>query len=189
MTTATPLAPAPVRSHRFRLAETHASDLVSAACYRGTKNIGVVAVVVAELELGNIQRHVLGADLMERADHATLEDRPEALNRVRVHSADNVFFRAVANGSVRKLFPECVVSPHVIGGEQTDLVRDGFTNEAGQSLAVEMLYDPRNNIALALDCTNDADLAGAAATRTAIALIPMLIAGLSADIGFVHFDD
>src|SRR6202166_1184832 len=93
--TAVPIAPAPVCWPLSSLAETVTSDHASAACYRHPENIGVVAVVVAELELGNVQRHVLGTDLMERADHATLEDRPEALNRVRVDCANNVFFRAV----------------------------------------------------------------------------------------------
>jgi hypothetical protein len=186
---AIPVAPALVRWPRSSLAETDASDHASAACYRHPENIGVIAVVVTEFKLGNVQRHVLGADLVECANHAALEDAPKAFNRVRVNRADNVFLRAVANGSVRKLFPEPVVSPHVIGGEQADLVRDGFTDEAGQSLAVETLYDPRHDIALALDCANDADLAGAGPARTAITLIPMLVAGLSADVGFVHLDN
>ena len=55
-----------------------------------SKNVFVLPVVVAELKLRDIQRQVLGADLVEGADHAALEDRPETLNRVRVDRADDV---------------------------------------------------------------------------------------------------
>ena len=44
----TPTALVPSRWQRSQLAETVASDHVSATCYRGTEDIGVHAVVVAE---------------------------------------------------------------------------------------------------------------------------------------------
>jgi hypothetical protein len=188
--TATPIAPVRVRWPRSSQAETDASDHASAACYRRPENIGVVAVIISELKLRDVQRHVLGADLVECADHAAFEDRPEAFNRVGVDRADNVFVSAVPNGSVLGIFAaQRVVSAQVVSGKQAHLVRDGFANEAGQSLAVEPLYNPRNDVALALDCANDTDLAGAGPARAAIPLVPMLIAGLSADVGFVNLDD
>ena len=61
--TAIPIA---LRSARWRhssLAETDASDLVSAACYRGPEHVGVKAVIVPELKLGNVERHIFGAHL------------------------------------------------------------------------------------------------------------------------------
>ena len=63
---------------------------------RFAENVSVVAVVVAELELRDIQRQVLGADFVERANDAALEDRPEAFNRVGVDRADDVFVRGAA---------------------------------------------------------------------------------------------
>jgi hypothetical protein len=45
---------------------------------RRPKDVPVVPIVVAELELGDIQRHVLGTHLMKRAHYAALEDRPKA---------------------------------------------------------------------------------------------------------------
>jgi hypothetical protein len=48
------------------------------------KNVRVLAVIVAELKLRNIERHIFGADLVERANDPAFEDRPEALNRIRV---------------------------------------------------------------------------------------------------------
>src|ERR1700726_2475107 len=72
------IAPAPVCWPLSALAETVTSDHASAACYRGPENIGVVAVVVAKFKLGNVQRQILGANFVERADHAALEDAPKA---------------------------------------------------------------------------------------------------------------
>jgi hypothetical protein len=48
------------------------------------------AIVIAKLKLRDIERHILFADLVERADDATLEDRPAAINRLSVDRADNV---------------------------------------------------------------------------------------------------
>jgi hypothetical protein len=39
-----------------------------------SENIGSLAIVVPELKLRDIQRHVFAADLVEGADHAALED-------------------------------------------------------------------------------------------------------------------
>ena len=55
------------------------SFCASAPCYRLSENVGVVAVVVAELKLRNVQRQILGADLVEAADDAAAEPtEPEA---------------------------------------------------------------------------------------------------------------
>jgi hypothetical protein len=83
---ATPIAPLSFRWRRYRLAETDASDLVSAACYRRIENIGVRAIVVPELKLGNVKWEIFFAHLVECAHNAAFEYRPEALNRVRVNA-------------------------------------------------------------------------------------------------------
>lgn len=56
-------------------------ELVLASRNRCAENIGVEAIIVAELELCNIQRHVFAADFVEAADDAALEDRPKSFNR------------------------------------------------------------------------------------------------------------
>jgi hypothetical protein len=63
------------------------------------ENVRVCPVIVAELERRDIQRHVLGADLVEATDNTALEDQPEAFNRIRVDRADNVL-RGVALAGV-----------------------------------------------------------------------------------------
>jgi hypothetical protein len=53
-----PIALVLYRWRRFRLAESDASGLVSAACYRRLKHIRIEAVVIAELKFGDVERHV-----------------------------------------------------------------------------------------------------------------------------------
>jgi hypothetical protein len=62
----------------------------SASPDRLAEDVLVFPIVVPELELGDIERHVLGADLVECADNTALEDRPEAFNRVGVDRADYI---------------------------------------------------------------------------------------------------
>jgi hypothetical protein len=76
---ATPIASIPVRWPRLSLAETVASDHVSAACYRRAEDIDVLPVVIAELEFSDVQRQIFLTDLVVGADNAALEDAPEAL--------------------------------------------------------------------------------------------------------------
>ena len=71
---------------------------LSASLDRCSKNIRVSPIVIAELELGNIERHIFPAHFVECADHATLEDRPKAFNRVGMDSADNIMTRGVMDG-------------------------------------------------------------------------------------------
>ena len=68
---------------------------------RRSEDVVVQAVVVAELKLRDVQRQILGADLVERADDPALEDAPEAFNRIRVDRADNVTFRGVVDALER----------------------------------------------------------------------------------------
>jgi hypothetical protein len=53
---------------------------MSTSAERRSKDVRVVAVVVAELELRYIERHIFGTHLVKGADHAALEDRPETFD-------------------------------------------------------------------------------------------------------------
>ena len=80
------------------------------APHRLSEDVRVVPVVVPELELGNVERQVLRAHLMERADHAALEDRPEAFNRVGMDRADNVVALGMIDNDVRIFLVEMLIA-------------------------------------------------------------------------------
>ena len=69
--------------------------ITSASAIAAPKMSAFIAVIVAELELRDVQRQVFRADFVERAHDAALEDAPEAFNRIGVDRADDVLPRVV----------------------------------------------------------------------------------------------
>jgi hypothetical protein len=68
---------------------------------RRSENVRVLPVVISELELGNIQRHIFAAHFVERADHAALEDRPEAFDGLSMDRAYNILAFGMVNDAMR----------------------------------------------------------------------------------------
>src|SRR5262249_9021162 len=98
------------------------SFCASAPSYGLSENVGVVAVIVAKLKFRDVQRHIFGAHLVERADDAALKERPKTFNRVRVNSANHVFLFGVIDDGVRERAAKLVVTTPRVGREQADLV-------------------------------------------------------------------
>jgi hypothetical protein len=186
----TPIAPVQSRWRRSSLTETDASDLVSAACYRHPEDVGAMPIVVAEFELRDVQRHIFLAHLVERANHAALEDRPEAFDCLSVHRTNNIFASGVVNRLVRIFLAEVFVANPFIGAKQTDLVGDGFADKAFQGCGLDILNDARNNVAPALNGTGNNGFTAAASPSAAIAALALVsVFGEAADESFVNLDD
>jgi len=77
---------------------------------RRSEDVCVLAIIVAELELGNIQRKVLFADLVEGADAAALNQRPKTFNRVGMDRADNVVALGMIDNDVRIFLVEMLIA-------------------------------------------------------------------------------
>src|SRR5258708_36937120 len=105
---------------------TRSKSAALASPDRLRENVFVLAVVVPELKLRDVQRQILLADLVERADDATLEDRPEAFNRVRVHRSDNVLIARVIDDGVLRI---AVLEAEMVGAEQRDFFRHALAHE------------------------------------------------------------
>ena len=162
---ATPIASFPACWPLLSLAETVTSDHASAACYRRIENIRVHAVVVSELKLGDIQRQIFFAHLMECADDTAFEDRPEALNRIRVNRANNVLAHFMVHFLAR-IFFQRVINAVIVGRQQANLVGNDFAHEALRGFGRNAFQDAGDDVALPLDCADDRGLAGACAART-----------------------
>ena len=93
----------PARWRRLQSTEARASRSASASASRYclAENIGFAAIVVAELELGKVERQIFLAHVVVGADYAALKQRPEAFNVVRVNDAPNVHVVATADNFVR----------------------------------------------------------------------------------------
>src|SRR5271165_2093161 len=92
----------------------------SASLDRRSEDVFVEAIVIPQLEFCKIERKIFSADLMEAAHDAALQDRPEALDCVRVDSADNVLPLAVVNEFVWETTVEAAVVMIVICANQAD---------------------------------------------------------------------
>jgi hypothetical protein len=78
------------------------------------EDVGILAVIVAELKFGNVQRHLFLAHFMECADHAALEDGPKAFDCVGVDRAYNVLALRMINHAVRKFPVQLTISNPLI---------------------------------------------------------------------------
>src|SRR5262245_50325498 len=113
--TAIPIARARARWRRSSLAETDASDHASAACYRGTEDVGIVPIVVAKFEFSDVQRQVFTADLMEATHDATLQERPEAVDCLSVDNAIDVLLFRMANHAMSESVAKVSIAGMFVG--------------------------------------------------------------------------
>ncbi len=113
-----------------------AQDLTSFNCL--AEDVRVLPIIVAKLELGNIERHVFPAHFAECADHAALEDRPEAFDGLSVNCADDILTSRMVNTRVWIMLIERIVAGILIGAKQAHFVRDGFSNERGESSGLDL---------------------------------------------------
>src|ERR1700694_1327708 len=97
---------------------------VSTSADRHSENVRIHAVIVAELELGDVQRQILFADLVESAYHTAFDDRPEAFNGVGVDRADDVMPGAVVDDAMTIFEAKSVVSGVIVRAKQAHSGRD-----------------------------------------------------------------
>ena len=168
-----------------------AAMILSASLDRRSENVRVLAIIIAELELCNIERHIFAAHFVECADHAALENRPEAFNGLRVNCADDILASGVVNDAMRIFAVKAPVCGPLIGTKQADLVGNGFADEGGESIGIDIRDHARNHVALAADRADDWGFAGtdAASSAASAAFIPMPVLRQAADESFIDFDN
>src|SRR5438552_4056184 len=88
------------RSRWLSLADAAASPASSASCDERPEHVGVLAVVMPEAGLGQVERQVLGRDLVVAPDDPALQERPEGIEILRVDVAAHVLARGVIDGFV-----------------------------------------------------------------------------------------
>jgi len=159
-----------------------------ASVYCRSENVGIHAVIISELELRDVERHIFGADLMEAADDPALEDAPKTFNRIGVHRADNILL-AVVIDRLMIVFGQPMVNLAFIGGEQANFGGDHFAHESLGRFASDVFQNPSNNVAFAGDGTDDWRFGRRAMLTAALFAIPVFIFVFAADEAFVNFDN
>src|SRR2546423_9841476 len=82
-------------------AEAVPSGATSATRYEFSERVFAVPHVVTPLKFVDVERQISGAHLVEIANDPALNQRPEALDALGMHRADNVLFVRVPNDAVR----------------------------------------------------------------------------------------
>jgi hypothetical protein len=167
-----------------------ASSLRRLASFNGcSKYIGVLSVVISELEFRDVQMQIFLADLVVGPHNAALQDRPKALDCVRVDRADDMLANAVVNDAMRETIVQPIVARPSIGAEQANAGGNGLSDKPLKDRAAGVCNDARDDVALSPNCADYGSLAGIAAPSHADFLVPMPVSVVAADIGFVHFND
>jgi hypothetical protein len=173
---------------RWADAGASASSDASASCDGCAENIGILAVVMAELELSEVQGQIFLADVVVCADDSALEQAPEVLKVVSMNLAAYILALAVTYGIVREAKgAQVVIALMLIGRDEIDFVTDCFAHEAIKGRSVRVLDDLANHVTLARDGADHRGLA--AQTGYVLALVPMAVLVLPADASLINFDD
>src|SRR5690348_11127333 len=164
---------------------------------RCSENVVVLAIVVAERELGNVERQVFRANFMECSHHAALEDRPEAFDGIRMNGAVDVLTASVIDGLVREAAARIAATDQtvcgpLIGADQRDATRHSFAHEVEQRNRVNGFDHASDDVAFALHRADYWRLTGTDAAAAALAAAPLvfvLVLEVAADECLVNFND
>jgi hypothetical protein len=171
----------------FSFAEVSGVSDASACRYRGTKDVIVLAVVVSEYKLVQVQRQILLAYVVIRADDSAFQERPEVLNIIRVDIPANVLLIVVADHAMPIAVVQSAVAVVLISRYQVHLLAYCLLNESVQSIAVGVLNNLARYVSLAADGTDNSSLARSASDMAL--LVPMAVFILATDIGLINFDN
>src|SRR5579862_1687136 len=170
-------------------AEASASGLTSASCYHVEENVLVAAIVKTILKLSEVQRQILLAHVVIRAEYSALEQRPERLDAVRMDFTAHVFAFAMINSLVRQIAPsfQVLIARVFIGRDQLNVlfVHD-LIDESIERRHIRSLDHFADQISFPADRPDNRNLV--ARTAHVPFLVPMAILVLATDIGFVNFD-
>jgi hypothetical protein len=169
-------------------AEAFASTDASAFRYGEPEHVGVLSVIVAKRELVQVERQILSADVVVRAQNASLQEAPEIINVAGVNVSPNIFVSAVTD----RLVPiaasfEPVVTLELIRCDEIDFVAYGLLDKATQSSCINLFDHPADDVSFTADCADDRCFSRP--TGYMLFFAPVAILVFPAKIGFIDFDN
>jgi hypothetical protein len=169
-------------------AEAPASSVASASCYSCAKNVCVLAIVVPELELREVQRQVFLTDMVVVANDSALQEAPKVLDIVRMNLAAYILASAVADCFVREAYRvQMGIATPFIGRYKVDFVAHSLAHEAIEGHGVRLLDNLADYVALPRDGSDHCSFSAQASD--VLPFIPVAILVFTVDAGFVDFDD
>ena len=170
----------------YAAAEAAASVATSASCKDCLEDVRIVAIVVAELKLGQIQRQVGFADVVIGADDSAFEQAPKRFQIVRMDLATHIFMRLVIDMLMRECLMELLIASRFIGRNKADIGRYGLAHKLRHGFGRSIFDDLANHVTFAADRADNCGLA----RRTAPLhlFVEVAIAVQAANIGFINFN-
>jgi hypothetical protein len=163
--------------------------MISAPTDCRSEDVRVVPIVISELKLRDVQRHIFGANFVKAADDTALEDGPKTFNRVRVDRTDNVLLAVVIDRLVI-VFGQSVIDAAFVGGEQANLVGNHFAHEDLRFVFGDTIQNAGDHVALTLHRPDDGSFGRKAMfARASLSAIPMFVLVLSTDERLVNLDN
>jgi hypothetical protein len=129
------------------------------------------------------------ADLMERPDSSSLQDRPEAFDCVRMDCANDILTDSVIDRLIVEPMLQSQIAGISISAEKTNMIRYGFPHERLKGGPICILNHASNDVSLALDRAYYRSLASIATTARAAFLIPMPVLVVAANVSLVNLND
>jgi len=171
----------------LRSASALASVRALAACYGFSKDVGILAIVVAELKLSEVQRQVFFTDVVIRADDSALQQCPEAFDVVGMNFAAHVLMRLVVYGALREGLRELLIACAFIGSNQGYSVRYGLADKTAHGFNRSIFDYCASDIALSRDGSDNRDFVEWATSALLLVCVAILV--LTTDVSFVYFDN
>jgi hypothetical protein len=173
-----------------RDAGASASLDASASCYGFAEYVWVLAVVVAELKFRQVERQILSAHIVIRANDATLEQCPEGIEVLGMHAASHILSLSMVYRFMRKLAVQMFVAYPLIRSYKINLVTDSLADKAFEGACANILDHLADNIPFTTDCSDNSGLTGTDAASSAMLTFALVfVPFLSTNESFVNFHD
>ena len=167
--------------------EAFASSDASASSEDISKNIGIVAVVIAKLKLREIERQVRLADIVVRSEDSPFKQRPTIVNICRVDVATHVLMAAMVHRTVVVSHRgEMPVASVLIRRYEINLIAYRFLDEFRERCRVRILNHLTDYVSFATDRTEYGSFGRRSGFVDALAHVAISI--FPAEIGFVDFN-
>ena len=127
---------------------------------------------------------------MERANDATLHQRPETFDGIGVGVAMHIFPLAMMHHTMQEILVQIPIAAMIVNRNQAYLMRYSFIYEVVKGVAVGAVDHAGNHVVFALNRANYDALAMSTspAEVTTATFAFVFVHGLSADVGFVYLD-
>jgi hypothetical protein len=160
--------------------------MISARPNCRAENIVIQLIVISELEFCEMEPKIFGADLVERSDHAALNQRPEAFDGLGVDRADNILAVGVINRVVREVTAKTAIGDPLIRAKQADFLLDSLPHEALERRRASISDHTGDDVPFTPNGAHNDFFARTTSSAIVAALVDVPVPGFATDEGLIN---